>query len=341
MSRDRNLTLGCGAVAIVALALVVRGTLGWPWLILILVTGVGAALAGRLWLVGSESTTTNRYDGAPSYPRPSDGDEHLQPNRVSLADVQLPSADPEYRFGFSATVCWRPAYRPTGPHNLAAVAQHAIIQRAAATTATEQPGSPPSVTPRLAAALGSAVMEKSGQVHVWAEDVRVAMAERDLLRLQRISDARKDERLWELERSRETNRRHYLTDDVLRTPGSAVVWQLAQDPSKVRETVALIGALSRLSAAANGVDVPELYLDLAGEAPSTTAEPIPVPQQAQHPIGSPSVAYIRSLFPPEENDVRMLFGDNLRELLTKFQIHHEADNIRSTFDTADYADSEG
>jgi hypothetical protein len=61
-----------------------------------------------------------------------------------------------------------------------------------------------------------------------------------------------------LERQLEQDKRAYLRDDVLATPGSAVVWWLANNPGEVAQCVDLLGTLTRLSAAANDIPLDTL-----------------------------------------------------------------------------------
>jgi hypothetical protein len=181
-----------------------------------------------------------------------------------ISDMSLASAQPDYRFRFGATVHWRPTSAVLGPPhaNLSALATNAIIGRAYEITRLEQPGDYELVEHKLNAELGRILTERTGQVETWAVQVTLTLPPVDIERLHKLSEVRKNEQVWEHERNHERNRRAYLTEDVLKTPGSAVVWWLARDFSQVRETVALIGTLAQLSAAANNAEVPELFRPL-------------------------------------------------------------------------------
>jgi hypothetical protein len=56
--------------------------------------------------------------------------------------------------------------------------------------------------------------------------------------------------IWEHQRKYEQNKRAYLGRDVLKDPGSAVVWWLARNDDHVEKTVQAIGLLAQLSSAA-------------------------------------------------------------------------------------------
>lgn len=178
-----------------------------------------------------------------------------------LSGISLPSALPDYRFVFSATVHWRPAAGTVGPPHasLPAVANNTIIARACEITAAEHPSEHSMVQHKLNAALGVVLPDLHRRVEAWAVQVSLTLPATDGERLRKLSEVRKDEEVWEHERSHERNKRAYLAEDVLKTPGSAVVWWLARNPDSIRETVGLIGILAQLSAAANDTEIPELF----------------------------------------------------------------------------------
>jgi hypothetical protein len=65
------------------------------------------------------------------------------------------------------------------------------------------------------------------------------------------------EDVWEYERRREQSMRRYLSTDVLRDPGSAVVWWLARNNGQVETAVQSIDLLVQLSRAANRLNITE------------------------------------------------------------------------------------
>ncbi|HEX3791888.1 MAG TPA: hypothetical protein VHW44_28770 [Pseudonocardiaceae bacterium] len=189
----------------------------------------------------------------------------VQTYQALIRDIPLSSAVSDYEFMLAATVYWRPVPTATaGPHaNRGALAVDTIISRAQEATRLEQPGDFTQLQHRLNGTLGAIVADRSGRVDTWADQVQLTLPAADLQRLRDLADVRKKEEVWEHRRNYERNKRAYLGEDVLKTTGSAVVWWLAQrDEPDVTGTVDLIGALARLTAAANDEEVPELFQHL-------------------------------------------------------------------------------
>lgn len=139
-------------------------------------------------------------------------------------------------------------------HNMPAVAADAIATRAREITASRDPRYVTEVQRELAAVLGAHCPDHSGTVSARAEDVRVTIPPEDGQRLDKLARVRKEEEVWDHERRYEKNKREYFGKDVLRRPGSAVVWWLARNEDKITEVAENIGILTRLSNAANDVD---------------------------------------------------------------------------------------
>jgi hypothetical protein len=90
---------------------------------------------------------------------------------------------------------------------------------------------------------------------------------KDESRLARIAKARKEGALWEVERSVESAKRRYFADDVLATPGSAIVWDLVRGDADVNRTHGLIEVLTRVSEASKGEDPADLLERLRVASP--------------------------------------------------------------------------
>jgi hypothetical protein len=254
------LTVGCFVVPI-ALGV----TLDWPvavWVLLVFVALLATGLGVRhvrfrrqqeLLLAQEEQEPEQR----------AVIEEPVDEGR-RMAGVPLPCAEPGYRFVFSATVFWRPAPNPVGMRhtNPEALALESIRARAGQITADQTPGDHLAVGYQLAAALGTVLPDGSGQVVAWATDVDLSISDDDDARLRKMTELRKHEQVWEHERGLERTMRAYLRDEVLDSPGSAVVWWLARHPDQVEDTARLIGPLAQLSAAAHGTPVHELFRDL-------------------------------------------------------------------------------
>jgi hypothetical protein len=152
--------------------------------------------------------------------------------------------------------------RHTNPE---ALALESIRARASQITADQAPGDHVAVGYQLAAALGTVLPDGSGQVVAWAAEVGLSIPDGDEVRLHKMAELRKHEQVWEHERGLERSMRAYLRDEVLDSPGSAVVWWLARHPDQVEDTARLIGPLAQLSAAAHGQPVHELFREMVPE----------------------------------------------------------------------------
>ncbi|MFF2616441.1 hypothetical protein [Kitasatospora sp. NPDC058046] len=218
--------------------------------------------------------------------------------KTRVAGVALPSLVPDYDFHFSATVWWRPIPNLTGLVHAdpAGLAVETVLERAREVTACEIPGRLDLVQHRLNGVLGTQSQDRSGLVEAMGGRVELRLSEDDRHRLGKLSEVRKTEEVWEHERRHEQSKRAYLGDDVLKSPGSAMVWWLARHDEQIREAVDLIGPLAQLSAAANDQAVSELYTHLvpgAGLPPDDSGdddEEGPTgPARPYGPAGGPSV----------------------------------------------------
>jgi hypothetical protein len=255
---------------------------------------------------------------------------------IRMVRVPLPCAEPDYRFLFSATMFWRPAPNPVGMRhtNPEALALESIRMRASQVTRDQPPGDHVSVGYQLAAALGTVLPDGSGQVVVWAGDVTLSIADDDEARLTKITQLRKHEQVFEHERGLERGMRSYLRDEVLASPGTAVVWWLARHPDQVEDTARLIGPLAQLSAAAHDTPVHELLQDLV-----PPREP-QVPSHSQPALETPAHDSARALadelFSGREDDAqRRLFGYELAKLVDSHGGPDLAGRIRHTFGVPD------
>jgi hypothetical protein len=206
----------------------------------------------------------------------------LPPTRT-VAGVLMPSASPDYQFSFSAVVQWSPVMTGLRHADLGSVAVDALLSRAKALTAAQQPTEEALNQHRLAALLGEPDLDEKGQVRTWATEVRLKLPDADLKHLQNVSALRRRAQTLLLERQLEQDKRAYLRDDVLATPGSAVVWWLANNPGEVAKCVDLLGTLTRLSAAANDLPLEALERHWTAET-STLALVVPeVTEKGEQP----------------------------------------------------------
>lgn len=199
-------------------------------------------------------------------PEPEQAADSDEPpwKETRVDEVALPSRVPDYDFLFSATVWWRPIPNTTGLMHAdpASLAIETVLTRARELTEREIPERLDLVLHRLNGALGTQIRDTSRLVEAMGGRVELRLSEDDRNRLGKLSEVRKTEEVWERERRYEQNKRAYLGEDVLKSPGSAVVWWLARHDDKVTEAVDLIGPLAQLSAAANDEAVDDLYTHL-------------------------------------------------------------------------------
>jgi hypothetical protein len=270
MTAEEKTLLGALTITAVLVPVVLGAALGWPmwsW-VLFAVPLVGI----YRWVVRSIRRRVQREREAHVVQV-----ERSEVSQTLVADVALPSAAADYKFLFSATVYWRPTMASTVTHaNPSELAADAIVTRAEAVTATEDPSRVDVVRHRLAGVLGAVQPDTSGRVEAWAEQIHLMLSEADQARLRKFSDLRKDQDIWERERDYERSKREYLAEDVLKSTGSAVVWWLTRQDHDVENTVQLIDALAQLCAAANNAEVPASVLQRHGSFESLdSGQPLP------------------------------------------------------------------
>ncbi|MEU7649325.1 hypothetical protein [Streptomyces huasconensis] len=203
-----------------------------------------------------------------------------------IKDVSLPSLSEDYDFQFSATVRWLPQEAPANAPvvNAGGLAIDAVVDRARRITHQSPPHRSSLVQHRLNGELATMVADPSGRVLAMADNVRLTLADADRERLEKLATVRKNEEVWEHERKWEQSKRAYLGEDVLRTPGSAVVWWLAKNDEKIDKTVSDIGLLAELSSAANDQSVPD---DFQRYVPGLAKEQEPLEAMADESTTGP------------------------------------------------------
>jgi hypothetical protein len=248
-------------IVVLTLSVLVTGPI-WLW-VAIMVGANGIAVLVSVQVVHRREQAELRRQmrakpeekAAAEQPAEPEAPAHVQ---YPVSAVPLPSSEMDYRFLFSATICWRQTSKTAGvPHaSPGDLAVNWILSRARELTLMEKPEDFRVVQHRLAVSLGTALAEPYGQVVAWAVDVSLAVSDEDARRLDRLAELRKHERMWEQERRMEVSMRRYLSEDVLKDTGSAVVWWLARHTDQIEESVQMIGALAQLTVAANSKDIP-------------------------------------------------------------------------------------
>lgn len=278
LTNQRNaLRLGGGLLAVAFLTWLCWALMGWwalVWTPLIaLVIGLGLLI----WAATRAPHVSEPIAEDPERPV----DEAPEFHRCPISDHRLTSLSPDYRFFFGATVHWRPLWpgHDVLQANPAGIATGLILDRARSVTAAHAPEEYDLTRQKLTADLGVVLRDPDGRLEVWAEDISLSLPQRDMERIHSLADLRKDEDVWQRERDLERSKREYLGDDVLRDPGRAVVWWLSRDFDGIDDAARRIGLLAKLSAAANGEAIPDLYRNLADD--DIDRRPYPVRVDAQ------------------------------------------------------------
>lgn len=182
---------------------------------------------------------------------------------IRIDEMLLPSSQEDYAFRFSATVRWSPLEAPPGRYtpdaNLSALAIVDVLRRARQVTARWDPAESSFVRHELGGLLGRMRDDSTGSVRAMAESVQLSLLDGDRERIDRLATLRKEKAVWEHERKHEQSKREYLGKDVLKSPGSAVIWSLARNGDQVGETVRELASLVRLYSAANNAPIPEIF----------------------------------------------------------------------------------
>jgi hypothetical protein len=144
-----------------------------------------------------------------------------------------------------------------------------------------------------------------------AESVRLQLPPEDQKRLDELATLRKEEGLWEYQRRYQVSKRDYLRTDVLKDPGSAVVWWLAKHEDDLEQVATNIDLLTKLAHAASDNHTNDAS-SAAFDAP-TTAERFD--------------AFLDSFDPAPSDDVRLMLTNQ-----------KAADEMRRHYDEPDAAD---
>ncbi|MFJ9111081.1 hypothetical protein [Streptomyces sp. NPDC102283] len=289
MSPQHITRLMSGGFVVTALAVgVALGRPLWMWFLL------PALIAGALLI----DMRVSRAEGTRPRASGPDLDEFVpEPpaevpyQETSIVVVPVQSAVEDCPFLFSASVWWRPAGRfaPSAHGNPTALAATSVLRRVESMTLTEDPGRCTFLERSLEGVLGTPALDGSGLVEAFATDIRLVLRPRDREHLEELDGLRKAMGSWESRRQHERNLREYLGEEVLRSPGNAVVWWMARHDDQIERAVEMIAPLTVLSAAANDEEIPEEYRDLVrGRGKPVEGEPMsgfdhPEPGGGQNP----------------------------------------------------------
>lgn len=242
---------------VLVVAVVLTLTDVWPLWVGVMI--IVLSLAGALFLKRHDEIRRVYSSARQPSPQPPPA-EPAPPPSTTVEGLVLPSAQPDYRFLLNATVLWRysgmQGMTYPQPDQLAI---DAIRERATRITVRESPAQSDLLAPRLATELTFPGPDRTGQLEVWAQGAALSIPDDDRERLRKLANVRKDVEVWEHERAHERNQRAYLREDVLSSTGSAVVWWLAKDVTRVEETVGLINTIAKLVAAAQDREVEPVF----------------------------------------------------------------------------------
>ena len=139
MKANEKLVWGALTGSALLIPIILALVMDSPWYLLLIVALL--AVIGALWFFRDGRWEAASTSAPPSRERePAQAAEPLL--EEVLTEVELPTARPDYAVIFSARVNWQPIPQPVDepPHaDLAAVARHAVIERAASFVRDREP----------------------------------------------------------------------------------------------------------------------------------------------------------------------------------------------------------
>lgn len=338
MNNNDNLMFGVLAGAAVVIPVALGLGLGWSaWLyvsIVLILLGTIAVVRQRV-VAGKDQAMLPAPVPAP---RPA--------METMVQDARVDSSMDGYGFRFAGRVRWRPmAHHQPVPHaDPQELARAAILERTLAITRTMAPTDEVVARHRLAAALGVEEPDARRLVLVAASDVTLTVPDEDADALRTMAGHCRQTQVWELERDHERSVRKYLGTEVLETTGTALVWWLGRHLDDVEQAVRLIDALGRLSAVAQGHEVPGSshphVLSAAtdgqhswaiGADGGATASASVVVDGRNGAEADELHRLFDVLFPDREDPLRMRFAHELATLVSEFDGDSVAERIREQF----------
>ena len=340
MNTGRNTARVIGAIAAAALTIGLIVFAHWPtWAALVLTLSLATMTIALLQARRRRLEPPPHEPEVTYVPMPPPDDK-----KERVADVLLPSNHGDYYFLFSATVRWVPTATVLGDAviNMAALAVDAVLQRAREITQQRDPHNASLVRHELGARLAGMQPDATGCLRAMAESVQLVLPDNDQERLDKLAAVRKEEAIWEHERKYEQSKREYLSGDVLKDPGSAVVWWLTRNNDHVEKTVQDITLLAQLFAAANNAEIPETFQQFMAGLPyaySPNRQPSgmngssePRAEDSANSATDHFDAFLRAVGLDEGNPERALFARRVADLATKHGRTEVADEMLERFD---------
>ncbi|TQS22494.1 hypothetical protein [Microbispora sp. KK1-11] len=297
----------------------------WVWIVLAAATAVVVLLVRSIGRGTDDALPVEMPYSPPTPP---------EPREQRIIDVALPSEEEDYDFLFSAAVRWSPIAGAAGEPgvNLAGLAVDAILERAKAITRNRPPSRASLVQHELNGALGTMRPDAAERVWAMAESVTLSLPDPDRQRLDKLAEIRKQKAVWEHERTYEQSKRQYLGEDVLKDPGSAVVWWLARNDDRVEKVVQDLGILAQVSSAANNQEVPECFRPFVPWTPSAQAEDEPLVSDPAQDATDHFAAFLAAAGFPDGDPQRALFSRQVAEYLVRYGKQSVADDLTHRFD---------
>lgn len=312
----------------------------WPlWISVVAATALGATV---LVVAGASERRPAVSSGAE--PWFGNEPEPTLNRRTRVSEVPLPTNLEDYFFLFSATVIWSPkaSGRDNSTLNSAALAVDAVLRRAGEITELRDPSQASLIQYELAGLLGEMKTDGTGRLRAMAESVQLVLPDLDRERLDKLASIRKEEAIWEHARKHEQSKRAYLGGDVLKDPGSAVVWWLARNDDHVEKTVQDIGLLAQLCSAANNMDVPAMFRPFipafaipnttAGEATNSNGSGPESPPQHERPAADPFDSFLYAMGFDEHDPKRRLLARQMADWAAAHGRQDIADELIRRYD---------
>jgi len=326
----------------VAVALVAVGTLGVAfglpsWALLLLIAVLLALAVASMRDTGDlPSSAVDPSPALPADPSPAAVVTTPPSSRV-VYDIPLASAASEYRFSFSARVCWTPIGSPPPGVDLGSAAIKSVLLRAQRELAGIEPTQSEVATYRLGAVLGVTEADEMQNVRAWAERIQVRLPDHYVAAANQRGELRRRQEIVELQHALERRVRTYLKDEALVTPGSATVWWLAKYPDQIERCVDLYPTLRRLSDAANDrAEILDEPRQTAGYESDGDMEALLLPGRHSEPVVPPEVelrAAVENFLDGHTADERNLKASLLAKLEDGFGRTERARGIRDEFNS--------
>ncbi|GAB2734558.1 hypothetical protein GCM10027174_04260 [Salinifilum aidingensis] len=266
------------AVSVIAAAVwVVLGLFGgwsyWLWGLLALLSLVGPSVVVHgvhEWKL-CRPVSRPPQQPQPVSPQPVEVEQQAPPpppqppafQEYRVDGVPFGSAESDYRLHLSCVVRWRPVQEGVVLEHQqpGAWAAECLLLEAGPVLELTLPEDCTRAKHRLASLLGARRTDQTGRMEFHADRISVGLSDGDRSRIDERKQVRKDAQLWSEKSDFERTVRSYLEQEVLDSPGSALVWWLAsprtEEKERVDDAVDKLPNLRYLAGAAAVRELPE------------------------------------------------------------------------------------